>query len=156
MQVRQILLVCTANMCRSPMAEALCRYLAAHRPALAGIEAMSAGVGDNYAGYEATDDAQEAMRDRGIDLSTHESQALSPALVEWADLILTMTPDHRDTVVRRHPDAAERTFTLGDYAGTGESVPDPVGRGPVAYEACAGQLERLLDLVLERLAPEPR
>jgi protein-tyrosine-phosphatase len=124
-----ILFVCTGNTCRSPMAEyALRSLLEKERPGRA--EVMSAGIAAGN-GFPATRYAVEAARMWGLDVTPHASQQLSPQLIEEADLILTMAPEHHRQVTRMDPSAADKTFLLKsfpDNSPDGEDVEDPIGR----------------------------
>jgi protein-tyrosine-phosphatase len=87
-----------------------------------------------------TDEAVQVMKRRNIDISGHRSRRVSPALFEWADVVLTMTEEQRAACIAAG--APERKVaTVGEFAGTGKEVEDPVGQGPAAYERCARQLE---------------
>lgn len=142
-----IVIVCTGNTCRSPMAEAMMRVLVAERlgcsPAEVeqhGITIRSAGVSAAPGGCAATE-AVETMRQRGIDISCHESQPLTEKLVRHADLILALTSGHRQQIVRRWPEAAPRTMTMRlDEC----DIEDPIGGPPEVYKQCAVQIEEAL------------
>ncbi|MCG0239556.1 MAG: low molecular weight protein arginine phosphatase [Firmicutes bacterium] len=146
-----VLIVCTGNTCRSPMAAALLRHLAAQRGF--PLNVLSAGT-FAIPDQPATPEAQATLMGRGIDLGDHRSRPLTPELVASADRILTMTAAHKEQVLALDPGAAGKTYTLGEYAGTGEEVPDPFGRSAEAYREAADQMERLLQLALERLMKE--
>lgn len=151
MTVRRLLLVCSGNTCRSPMAAALLRSL--WEKAAPGWELIvdSAGTGA-FPGMPATDHAVAALKERGIDLSQHRSQ---PVLrLDGYDLVLTMTRGHRDALRARFPDFADRVFTLGEYAGTGDELPDPFGGPLTAYQQTAAALEALLPAVIARIQTE--
>lgn len=113
--MRRVLFVCTGNTCRSPMAEALFRRLAEER----GIEAevRSAGV-SALDGQEMSGHSQEVLRKRGIAAESFRSSSLTESLVEWADLILTMTSLHKRMVMERFPSAVDKTYALKEYAHT--------------------------------------
>jgi glycine hydroxymethyltransferase len=110
-----ILIVCTGNICRSPMAEGILRQLLAERGAEEiGVE--SAGL----AGWQeqpATEQAILAMQERGIDIAPHLARRLGRPMIDAAILIVGMTIEHRDTVAKVSPGAAARTFTLKELVG---------------------------------------
>lgn len=114
--MRNILLVCTGNTCRSPMAEAMLREML--RRAGKPIEVRSAGVGA-IDGYPVSPNAAEALRKRNLPVPG-PSRMLTAELVAWASLILTMTAAHKRAIVQQHPDAMDKTFTLKEYALQGE------------------------------------
>jgi len=147
-----IVVVCTGNTCRSPMAEALLRRLLAERlgceeTALGqfGIEVASAGIAA-ASGSRASPEAVEAMRQRGLDIACHASQPLTENLVRDADLILTLTGGHRHAIVSRWPEVAARVATLRADQG---DVDDPIGAPSAVYRQCAAQIEQALK---ERMA----
>ncbi len=149
-----VLLICTGNTCRSPMAEEILRHMIAERLGCRpeeiedqGMIVMSAGIAAMMGGRASAEAV--AVGDRlGFDLRNHESQPLTPQLVRHADLILTMTRSHREAIVAEWPEAGQRTHVLVQGGG---DVADPIG-GPIElYEQCAAQIERELTDWLERL-----
>ncbi len=124
-----ILFVCTGNTCRSPMAEGgLKVLLAKERPGK--FRVMSAGTAA-ATGFPATLYAGEAAKIWGCDLSGHKSQQLTRALLEDADLIFAMTPEHAKEIVRLAPEVRGRTFLFKNFPEphlTGEAVEDPIGQ----------------------------
>ncbi|TLS50507.1 low molecular weight protein arginine phosphatase [Paenibacillus antri] len=112
--MKRILLVCTGNTCRSPMAEALFRKRAAARGV--PVEVKSAGVAA-VPGQPMSGHAADVLRERGVDPSGFRSSEATPELVRWADLILTMTSHHKRHLLELYPDAVEKTFALKEYAG---------------------------------------
>ena len=146
--VERLLLVCTGNTCRSPMAAALARYY------MPGVEVVSAGTA-TVEGLPASIGAMDAMEQMGLPIDDHRSRPLNRYLLEEADLILTMTPQHKQDILAVMPEVAEKIFTLGEFAGQGEAVPDPFGLPVEAYVACAKALEQLIKQVAKRCGFQP-
>lgn len=149
-----IVIVCTGNTCRSPMAEAILRKLVAEKLGCApadveahGLIIASAGVSAS-AGGPAAAEAIEIMKERGIDITGHASQPLTEKLVRQADILLTLTGAHRQAIVRRWPEASSRTWTLRLDHG---DVDDPIGGPPEVYRICAAEIEAALKQRIEKL-----
>ena len=148
----EILLVCTGNTCRSPMAAALAKRMLAERLGCAvaelrqrGIEVRSAGTAGG--GGEASSHAVAVMRRRGIDVTDHVSAALTPQMVRQADYIFVMTRSHRDRVIDMVPSAKDRVaLLLGD-----EDIRDPIGGSEDDYEQCARTVEKGLSARLQEV-----
>jgi protein-tyrosine phosphatase len=119
-----ILMVCTGNTCRSPMAAALL----ARRLDEAGVKAVVSSVGLLFDGRPATEHGQAVMADRGIDTSGHRARKLRPEDVEGVDLVIGMAREHvRETVALAGPAVMGRAFTLKEIVRRGE---ERGGRSP--------------------------
>jgi protein-tyrosine-phosphatase len=155
--IRRVLLVCSGNTCRSPMAAALLRHLWEQAKPGWELETLSAGTGA-MPGEPATEHAITAMKSRGLELAGHRSRGLSHALLTGVDLVLTMTGRHKDQILMQWPNLAGRVFTLGEYSGTGAGagadLADPFGGALADYEATAAALEIHLKAVVERIRRE--
>ena len=145
MAVTRVLVVCSGNMCRSPMAEGLAKKMAAERLGCEvvelgehGLEIASAGTGAGMGG-PASRHAVEAMRELGVDLRYHRTRGLTVDLVRGSDYIWVMTRGHKRSVSELAPEAAERVALLG---AAGEEIGDPIGGDLEAYRACAERIER--------------
>jgi protein-tyrosine phosphatase len=134
----QVLFVCTANMCRSPMAAALFGRLALVGGDDAPEEVTVASAGLLQGGYGSPPEVVTAMAEVGIDLSRHRSTQISPELVAASDVVLAMGRRHAREVVLLDGRAWDRTFTLKEFVRRGETVG---GRGP--DEALGSWLGRL-------------
>src|SRR5512139_2985246 len=106
----QVLLVCTGNTCRSPMAEGVLRSILPAEIA-AHVRVVSAGTGAQ-AGAPATALAISTAASQGIDIREHRSQPLTAEMVRASDLVLGMEPEHVQRVAELVPDAAGRTHLL--------------------------------------------
>ena len=149
-----ILLVCTGNTCRSPMAEWLLKKRLAERLGCKveelddrGVTVASAGIAA-MSGARATAEAVQAVRALSLDLSQHESQPLSDRLVKYADVILTMTRSHREGVLAQWPEAAGRVFVLSRDQ---KDIADPIGGPAETYRRCAEQIDGQLEAWVNEL-----
>ncbi|AEE95267.1 low molecular weight protein arginine phosphatase [Mahella australiensis] len=150
--ISSILFVCSGNTCRSPMAQAIAETM--FRKADSGLEAikvMSAGIAA-VNGQPASANAIEVMREMGMDISRHRSRMLSGELVEQADLILTMTLQHKRYVLMMFPESYDKVFTLKEYADCGSSdIPDPFGGSLEDYRECANEIQQALFRLVQKL-----
>ncbi len=151
-----MVLVCSGNTCRSPMAQALAKQMIAKRRNIpadvlesANVSVLSAGV---YAspGMPASIEAVDEMKKLGIDLSEHRSQPLTPELIHEADVIYCMTHTHLDAVLRASPGAGDKIFLLDPQ---GHDVNDPIGAGEAAYRQCAEMISGMLTQRIEEQKP---
>jgi protein-tyrosine-phosphatase len=151
--IQNILLVCTGNICRSPLAEALLRRTLEQR-GVDGVSVTSAGTGA-WDGAPASEGAYLVGLERGLDLSGHRARLLTRELVEEADLILTMARHHRARVDELGGEG--RVFVLGEYGGReGDEaeVSDPFGGDLDVYRDTCAELEALVTAAVERLVKE--
>ena len=135
------------------MAEGLLRAAILGDPRLSarGIEVRSAGV-HGWEGAPASELAAALMRERGVEISGHRSQPLSEALVEWADLILTMTAAQTAWIRHAFPGADGKVERMSEYCGWAGDVEDPYGEDRAEYAQCADTLAGLVPGILARLA----
>jgi protein-tyrosine-phosphatase len=113
MSVVDILVVCTANQGRSPMAAAIIR----HELELRGVDARVDSVGTKAAfGISATREAIDVMDAAGFDISQHASRPVEASDIDRADIVLTMTRAQLRELAIRSPAAFPRLFTLKELA----------------------------------------
>lgn len=113
-----ILVVCTANQCRSPVAAAALRRRLAMRDAR--VEVESAGLGPS--GFPATAPTRDAAAVIGVDLSTHTSRRVDRDMVGRADLVITLERRHTREIVVLDARAWPRTFTLKEFVRRADAV----------------------------------
>ena len=118
-----VLVICTGNICRSPMAEAFINQRAGE--AGIGISATSAGF--LLDGEPAAADTVAAMEELGIDLSRHRSRRVTPEMVTAADLVITMERTHARSLALEVPGSAEKIHTIGAaVAGLASPADEPI------------------------------
>jgi len=146
--VKNVLFVCTGNICRSPIAEGLFRRLIGNRK---DIEVVSAGV-HAVRGQPPSLYAVQVCAEEGTDISGLRSQPLTATLVDQATHIFAMTGAHLETIQALFPHTAEKTFLLREFEEPGTTVwrevPDPIGLGREVYEHCARIIKNALPSVL--------
>ena len=157
-QQMHILFVCQANRCRSAMAEAMARKLAAERDFPAGITFRSAGLW-TQPGWDALPEAKALGATYGADMEGHETTPFGFEVASRADYVVTMTRSQKAEVLLRLPSLRSSTYTLAEFAReiTGRAprwrdVQDPVGGSRQDYEQCARALHDVLVAILDVLS----
>ena len=137
-----ILVVCTGNVCRSPIAEGMLRAALLARMGEDAPRVRSAGTAA-WEGSGAMPESVAAAAERGVDIRGHEARTMSTAMLEEADLVLGMATEHREEVARLVPAAAGRVFTLKELVRLLEALPPP---GPGTTPTLAGRIALADDL----------
>ncbi len=145
-----ILLVCSANICRSPLAEVILKQLIASRPDAGQWHIASAGIWTRP-GAPAAEFSQLIAQEMGLDLSQHRSQPVSDLPVEKYDLILTMEHQQKERLLSAYRPLARRIYMLSEMVGRIEDVPDPVGGELADYHATAKLMKSFLSNGLEKI-----
>jgi protein-tyrosine-phosphatase len=145
-----ILFVCSANICRSPMAEAILKRLVSQRSDTDLWHIESAGTWA-IRGYPAAEFSQYVMKSMGLDISSHQSKPVSLELIKRFDLILTMENNHKEGMIAEFKQYSNRIFMLSEMIGLKMDIPDPI-RGQIAdYEETARLLERIITEGLDQI-----
>lgn len=139
-----ILVVCTGNICRSPIAEGLLKAK------LPGKTVLSAGT-MAMVGHGADPLSIEVSRAQGLDIAAHRAQQLTPELLQAADLVLTLDGSHSDWITRRYPQYRGKVHKLGKWQQDAD-VPDPYRRPRAVFEAVYQQMDSQVADWVQRLA----
>lgn len=150
-----VLIVCSGNTCRSPLAAAMLRARLAQHQEGGDVSVSSAGT-SAWDGSPASEGSYLVALERGLDLSNHRARMLTTSEVERADLILTVSLAHAGRVADLG--GANRVHTLAAYGGRGsdDEIPDPYGGEVEGYREMADILELLIPTIAERIARERR
>lgn len=144
----QITFVCTANICRSPMAEKLFNFLASERKL--NVRADSCGLIEG--GHMISAGSLQMLLKKGIlEAQSHISKQITPQIVSESWLMLTMEERQRDFIRSKEPHFAHKIFTINEIMGEQGDVVDPYGSEidnyQKTYEIIEDRIIRLLDMI---------
>jgi protein-tyrosine-phosphatase len=143
----RLLFVCSGNICRSPLAEAMARA-ALHAE---GIDALVQSCGTSaLTGQRAESGARSVAADLGLVLDTHRAQPVTRDLITSASLVVCVTGRHRDHVRQFFPHQRAKIVSFDDITGLGD-IPDPYGGDDADYRALRDQLHEGMPKIIARI-----
>ncbi len=135
---KSILLVCTGNTCRSPMAEGWLKHYLNLKGVSDSFQVQSCGT-SAFSGIPPSQEAIDVLKGEGVDISENRSRPIHDELILRSDYIFVMTPVHKNYILERFPEVEERIAVL--------DVPDPIGMDKSEYQ-------RVYEILKQRLTKE--
>ncbi|MFW6183562.1 MAG: low molecular weight protein arginine phosphatase [Chloroflexota bacterium] len=144
-----ILFVCTANICRSPVAEGLLQRHFEEQ----GMDAWTVSSAGTWAVQErgASRNSIAVLADRGIDIGAHQARMVNREMLEEADLVLCMESGHAEALHAEFSEMAHKIYMLSQMAGKRHSIADPYGAELPAYQRMLDEVETLIEQGLPRI-----
>lgn len=146
----KLMFICTGNICRSAMAHKLMEKMIKDAKRKE-IDVYSCGVFAQN-GDKSTHQAIEVMEEYGVNLKDHTATNIRNAPIQEMELILCMTQSHKYSVLQMYPELQGKVVTLKEYIGEENlDIADPWGYDITIYRFCAAEIEKCLQLLLEKL-----
>lgn len=148
--IKNILVICTGNSCRSVMAEA---YLRKRIKEIGkDISVKSAGI-TPFSGMSPTRETIEIMKEIGVDVSGHKAVTLMREMIDEANIILVMEPRHKYTLVSIDSNCEGKIFYLKEFEGdfSEGTIPDPIGKTELFYRNVFETIKRSVEGLLKWL-----
>ena len=146
----RIVFACTANQCRSPLAEYLCRGLLDGHD-LGDVEVTSLGV-FAASGVPAVDAAVRAPHRAGVDIRGHRARSLADVELGPGDRVYVMEERHRQRILEEATLTSDAVMLLGELAANGApEIEDPIGGPDAAFDRCIARMLPCLRAIVTRV-----
>ncbi len=143
----KVLFVCTANTCRSPMAQEIFNKLINS----SDIVAKSAGITIVPGSFVTEKSAELIKEELNVDVKDKQAIQLNDSMIKNSDIILTMTNYGRDFIKENYPNYKDKVFSICEYAGVKGEVTDPYGSTISVYQKIYKELEGVMPLLIDKL-----
>ena len=149
----KIMFICTGNICRSAMAEGIMKKLVKERNIDAEI--YSCGIYAETGDY-VTYNAEEAVKEYNVDITSHRATNIRESNIEKMDLILCATISHKQSVLYLYPNLQGKVFTMKEYANIDKDrqdmdIKDPWGYDMNVYKNCVKEIKECLDIIINKI-----
>jgi protein-tyrosine-phosphatase len=137
-----ILFLCTGNVSRSYLAEALLKNELQCLNHADGFSVFSAGL-HAFPGSPPDPNMAAFLREKGIKMKSHSARQVREEDLEWADLILVMEKSHGEIIKQTWPRETGKVKLLGAYVASAlgeEEITDPYGRSPYHYRLAQARI----------------
>lgn len=147
--MNSVLFICSANICRSPMAMGLLRSLIEDSNKQWKIE--SAGVWD-MGDQQVAANTQLVLKECGIDLNEHTARIVTGTILGEFNLVLVMEDIHKEVLKLAFPEYTDRIYMLSEMVGEIYNIVDPIGGSLADFEETALEMERILTEGIEKIS----
>jgi protein-tyrosine-phosphatase len=146
-----ILFICTANICRSVIAEGILKKLLANSPGYQTAFVASAGI-DALENFTPDQNTLEVCTKRKIFIGSHKARQLTIVMLKNADIVLCMENVHKQRILSAFPKYSKHVFLLKEYLHKDSlddtEIKDPTGKSKQKYEKCFKEIEKELKRIL--------
>ena len=147
--MNSVLFICSANICRSPMAMGLLHSMVEDSSDQWKIE--SAGVWD-MGGQQVAANTRLVLKERCIDLNDHTSRTVTGTILSEFSLVLVMEDIHKEVLKLAFPEYTDRIYMLSEMVGELFDIVDPIGESLADFEETALEMERILTEGFEKIS----
>ena len=152
--MKKLLIVCTGNICRSPIAEGIARLRAQQDRISHQLYVHSAGT-QAVVGSGASRYGQDVMASKGINMRRHVAKQVTYQDVADAALILVMEEAHRVALFQMAPEHYDKVILLSELSGRTYDIPDPIGGPLIEYQAAFARINGIINAgwpeIIERI-----
>jgi len=157
--MKYIVFVCTANRCRSPIAEGILKKKLKENN-IDSILVESCGIYD-FSGYPPSEKAIEICKKNSIDISGIVSSVLNEKFVKDTDLFLCMEMKHKRFILNEYPELKNKVYTLKEFLRNKKEIydtciEDPIGRSQEDFEHTFYEIESEIDRIYPHLIEDEK